>query len=64
MPKKNWVDEATEGAHGQFRAKAKRAGMTTAMFARHVKAHPEKFSGVTRKQAALAKTLMAMHGHK
>lgn len=52
--KKNWIAGATKNAHGQFRAKAKKAGMST-------KAYADKMSGAkgkTGKQARLAKTLM------
>lgn len=51
---KKWIAKATEGAHGQFRAKAERAGETTREFADE---HAGD-SGKTGKQARLAKTLM------
>jgi hypothetical protein len=57
--KKRWIAKATSNAHGQFRAKAEKAGMTTREFA---KKH-ESDSGKTGKQARLAETLMGM-SHK
>lgn len=57
--RKKWVQKATENAHGQFRAKAERAGETTREFARE---HKDD-QGKTGKQARLAMTLMGMsHG--
>jgi hypothetical protein len=55
-PKKNkkWVQAATEGAHGQFAAKAKEAGETTREFAEG----RENSQGKLGKQARLAETLM------
>lgn len=53
----HWIAGATSNAHGQFAAKAKRAGMSTAAYA---SAH-DTGSGTTAKQARLAETLMAMH---
>lgn len=59
--RKKWVKKATENAHGQFRAKAERAGKSTREFA---KEH-EHDSGKTGAQARLAETLMGMnHGKK
>jgi len=57
MARKKWIQGATEGAHGQFREKAEKAGKSTAEFA---KEH-EHDSGKTGKQARLAETLMGMH---
>lgn len=54
-----WIAGATKNAHGQFAAKAKAAGKSTAEFARE----HEHDSGETGKQARLAETLMGMH-HK
>lgn len=61
---KMWIGAATKNAHGQFRAKAKKAGMSTAMFARHVLAHSEDHDTETVRQANLAKTLMKMAKHR
>ncbi len=52
-----WIAKATANSHGQFRAKAKAAGMSTAAFANTKKGAP----GKTGKQARLAMTLMNMH---
>ena len=60
MPKKNWVKKATANSHGQFRAKAERAGETTREFA----AEHAGDSGKLGKQARLAQTLMGMHKSK
>ena len=60
MKKKDWIDKATKNAHGQFAAAAKKSGMTTAQFVRHVIAHDEDFSAKRVKQARLARTLMRM----
>ena len=56
---KKWIKSATENAHGQFAAKAKKAGESTAEFASK---HADD-SGKLGKQARLAKTLMGMR-HK
>lgn len=56
---KKWIKKATSGAHGQFRAKAEKAGETTKQFA---KQH-EGDSGKTGAQARLAENLMGLkHG--
>ncbi len=52
-----WIAAATAGAHGQFRAKAKAAGMSTSAYARKVTAKGSTASGTTKKQATVAKTL-------
>lgn len=54
---KKWIKKATENSHGQFRAKAEKAGKSTAAFASE---HADD-SGKTGKQARLAKALMGMH---
>ena len=54
---KKWIDKATKNAHGQFREKARKAGMTTRAFAEKHKGD----SGKLGKQARLALTLMGMH---
>lgn len=53
---RKWIAKATANAHGQFAAKAKRAGKTTREFANE---HAGD-SGKTGKQARLAKTLMGV----
>lgn len=55
--KRKWIKAATANAHGQFAAKAKAAGKTTAQYA----AEKADAPGRLGKQARLAKTLMAMH---
>lgn len=56
--KKEWIDEATENAHGQFAAEAKRRGISTKQFAKMVVKNPGKYSPMMRKRASLALTLM------
>lgn len=57
MAAKKWIKSATAGAHGQFKAKAERAGESTQAFAEE---HKDD-SGKTGQQARLASTLMGMH---
>lgn len=59
MAGKNWIAGATANAHGQFKAKAKRAGMSTQAYAKKM----DTASGTTGKQARLAETLMGFHHH-
>lgn len=54
---KKWIDSATKNAHGQFREKARKAGMTTRAFAEKHKDSPGKLG----KQSRLALTPMGMH---
>ena len=54
---KKWIKAATANAHGQFAAKAKKAGESTAAFASEKSDAPGKLG----KQARLASTLMGMH---
>jgi hypothetical protein len=54
---KKWIKGATANAHGQFAAKAKKAGESTAAFASEKSDAPGKLG----KQARLASTLMGMH---
>ena len=54
---KGWIDGATKHAHGQFREKARKAGMSTRAYASKMK----DASGKTGKQARLAMTLMGMN---
>lgn len=56
--KSKWIKGATANAHGQFRAKAERAGESTREYAEEHKGD----SDTTGKQARLALTLMGMHG--
>jgi hypothetical protein len=55
-----WISGATENAHGQFRAKAQKAGMTTAAYAKKEEHAPGKLGD----EARLAETLMGMHHSK
>lgn len=57
--KKKWIKKATENSHGQFRAKAERAGESTHAFAEEHKGDSDK----TGKQARLALALMGASGH-
>lgn len=57
---KHWIAGAIKRP-GAFRAKAKKAGESTAEYAASVAAHPEKHDARTVRQANLAKTLMGMH---
>lgn len=54
---KKWIASSTENAHGQFKARAEKAGMTTRAFAAKESGAPGKLG----KQARLAETLMGMH---
>ena len=57
---RKWIQKAIK-RKGAFRAKAQRAGVSTRELASRVKAHPEKYDTLTRRQASLARTLIAMH---
>jgi len=56
---KNWIQKAIKRP-GAFRAKAKKAGMSTQAFANKVLANKDKYDTRTVRQAALAKTLSKM----
>ncbi len=56
MAKKGWIKKATANAHGQFAAKAEKAGKSTRRYAQE---HAGD-SGKTGAQARLAETLMGM----
>lgn len=51
---KHWMKKAFANAHGQFKAKAEKAGMSTAAYAEKEKAAPGKLG----KQARLARAGM------
>jgi hypothetical protein len=53
-----WISGATENAHGQFRKKAEKAGMTTAAYAKKEEHAPGKLG----EEARLAETLMGISG--
>lgn len=57
--KKRWIKAATANSHGQFKAKAEKAGKTTREFAEE-KAHAP---GKLGKQARLAEALMGAAKH-
>lgn len=52
----NWIAKATSKHKGAFKAKAKKAGMSTAAYAAKESGAP----GTTGKQARLAQTLMGL----
>lgn len=54
---KHWIKKATANSHGQFRAKAEKAGESTAEFASEHAGDSDKLG----KQARLAKALMGAH---
>ncbi|GIW59448.1 MAG: hypothetical protein KatS3mg087_0514 [Patescibacteria group bacterium] len=56
---KKWIQKAIKRP-GAFRAKAKKAGMSTMAFANKVLANKDKYDSRTVRQAALAKTLAKM----
>jgi hypothetical protein len=58
--KSKWIKKATEGAHGQFRAKAEKAGESTRAYAEEHKGD----SGKTGAQARLALNLMEAGKHR
>lgn len=57
---KKFIADATSNSHGQFKAKAEKAGMPTAEFAKE----KEHASGKLGKQARLAETLMGLSKHR
>jgi len=63
MAKKNWIQKAIKRP-GAFKAKAKKAGMSTQAFANKVLANKDKYDKRTVRQAALAKTLSKMRKSK
>lgn len=56
----NWIKGATANSHGQFKAKAHKAGMTTREYAQKMAGA----KGRTGKQANLALTLMGLNKKK
>jgi hypothetical protein len=51
-----WIQKATANSHGQFKAKAQKAGMSTADYAQKM----QHAKGKTGAQARLAATLMGL----
>lgn len=60
MTQKKWIQAATANSHGQFKAKARKAGMSTKAYAQA----KEGAGGTTGKQARLALTLMGLNKKK
>ena len=60
----NWIKKATSKNKGVFRAKAKRAGMSTSAYARKVLKKGSRASTRTKRQARLAQTLGKMQRRK
>ena len=58
--KKKWIKAATENSHGQFRAKAERAGESTLAYAHQ---HDDD-GGKLGKEAVLAENLIAAGHHR
>jgi len=61
--KKNWIQGAIKRP-GAFKAKAKKAGMSTSAYASKVTKKNSKASTRTKRQAALAKTLRKLRKRK
>lgn len=61
--KKKWIKGAIRRP-GAFKAKAKRAGMSTSAFANKVLKKGSRYSTRTKRQASLAKTLGKMRKKK
>jgi len=57
---KKWIQGAIKHP-GAFREKARRAGMTTRQYARHVLRKGSRASATTKRQARLALNLMGMN---
>lgn len=60
MTQKKWIQAATANSHGQFKAKARRVGMSTKEYAQKMAGNP----GKTGKQADLALILMGLNHKK
>jgi len=58
-----WIQKAIK-RRGAFKAKAKRAGMTTRQYARHVLRKGSRASEETKRQARLALTLAKLRRRK
>ena len=63
MAKKKWIKSAIKRP-GAFTAKAKRAGMSTSAYARHVLRKGSRATTRTKRQASLAITLGKMSKRK
>jgi len=61
MAKKKWIQSVVKKMDkGAFSSKAKRAGLTTAQYAKKVLAPGSRASAKTKKQASLARTFSKM----
>jgi hypothetical protein len=58
---KGWVKKAFSNSHGQFKAKAKKAGMSTSAFANKALKKKSKASTKTKRQAVLARNASKFH---
>lgn len=61
---KKWMSKAFANSHGQFKAKAEKAGMSTKAFAKHELGPKSSASTKTKRQAALAERGMAANHSK
>jgi hypothetical protein len=61
MAKEHWMQKAFANSHGQFKAKASKAGMSTAAYAKKEASSPSA-STKTKRQANLAKIGMRYGG--
>jgi len=66
---KKWMQAAAErmeekGTKGEFSRKAKRAGMTTLQYAKHVLANKDRYSTKTVRQAVFAKNAIKVSRKK
>jgi hypothetical protein len=57
---KKWMAKAFAKSHGQFKAKAKKAGMSTGAYTRKVTKKGSRATTKTKRQANLAKTGMRL----
>jgi len=64
MAKEKWMQEAFKHSHGQFKAKAKKAGMSTKAYAAKEAKPGSHASTKTKRQANLAKLGMKYGGGK
>lgn len=63
MANKQWIQDAIKNK-GSFSKKAKKAGKTTAQYAKEVTTKSSKASTKTKKQAVLAETLAKLRKRK
>ena len=61
MAKERWIAKATSKNKGKFSAAAKKAGMSTAAYAKKVTKKGSKSSTKLKREANLAKTLKKFH---